>query len=265
MDALLALLAKYDFRAASCVGEWNGRQFSGGGEKTLEWTITPLLAKAAGELSLSLSFRWTGGAPLGLKTVRLFEDDKELSADSTAATADSSLRPTVVALRMPKPKPGAKYTLRATATGGADSAGVVLSRSEPTATFNKDQWARIGGWGGKEIKAAPEIASGWHELEFDATKYIRAAGPLFVAFKYDSYSSPQVMNVRLYVDGRKVAGDLHSCNPISGANTTYSLSLPSRPRSNARITVRALFTSADGWGSVYVGKQGGQKPRSAGR
>jgi hypothetical protein len=157
-------------------------------------------------------------------------------------------------VRVPKPKPAAKYTLRATATGGADSTGVVLSRAEATATFNKDEWARIGGWGGKEIKAAPEITTGWHELEFDATNYLRAPGPTFVVFKYDSYASPQVINVRLFVAGRKAAGDLHSCVPISGANTMYALHLPPRLKSNARVTVRALFTCADGWGSVFVRK-----------
>ena len=139
MDALLALLASHDFRADSRVGEWRGDRFTKGGEQTLRWNVTPLLASAAGECSLSLNFRWTGGAPLALKTVRLFEDDKELGADPTARTADSSLRPAVVTLRVPKPKAGAEYTIRATATGGADSTGVVLSRTEATATFNKEQ------------------------------------------------------------------------------------------------------------------------------
>jgi hypothetical protein len=257
IDALLGLLAKYDFRDANRIGEWKGDQLAKGGEQTLQWDLTPLLARAAGEYSLSLNFRWTGGTPLAMKTVRLFEDDKELTANPVAGTADSSLQPAVVTLRVPKLKSAAKYALRATATGGADSTGVVLSRAEPAATFNKDDWAGIGGWGGKEIKAAPEIATGWHELEFDATKYVRGSGPVFVVFKYDSYGSPRVMNVRLFVDGRKVAGDLHSCNPMSGANTMYALHVPSRPKSNARVTVRALFTCADGWGSVYVRKQGG--------
>ena len=53
-----------------------------------------------------------------------------------------------------------------------DSTGVVLSRIDPTATFNPDEWAGIGGWGGKEIKAGAEVTAGWHELEFDATKYL---------------------------------------------------------------------------------------------
>jgi hypothetical protein len=265
MDALLGLLAKHDFRAASRIGEWKSAQFAKGGEQTLQWDLTPLLARATGEYSLSLSFRWTAGTPLALKAVRLFEDDRELSADPATGTADSFLRPAVVTLRVPKPKPHAKYTVRATASGGADSTGVVLSRAEATATFNKDEWAGIGGWGGKEIKAAPEIAAGWHELEFDATKYVRGPGTVFVVFKYDSYGSPQVMNVRLFVDGRKIAGDLHSCNPISAANTMYSLRLATRLKNNARVTVRALFTYADGWGSVYVRKQAGQKARSASR
>jgi hypothetical protein len=73
------------------------------------------------------------------------------------------------------------------------------------------------------------------------------------------------MNVRLFVDGRKIASDLHSCNPISAANTMYSLHLPTRLKSNARVTVRALFTNADGWGSVYVRKQAVQKTRPANR
>ena len=57
----------------------------------------------------------------------------------------------------------------------------------------------------------------------DVTKYVRGPGTVFVVFKYDSYGSPQVMNVRLFVDGRKIAGDLHWSNPISAANTMYSL------------------------------------------
>jgi hypothetical protein len=265
MDALLALLASHDFRAASRIGEWRGDRFANSGDQTLRWNLTPLLASAAGECSLSLSFRWTGGAPFVLKAARLFENDRELGADPTTKTADSSLRPAVVTLRVPKPKPGADYTLRATASGGGDSTGVVLSRSEATATFDKDKWGRVGGWGGKEIRAAPEVAAGWRELEFDATNCVRAPGEVFVVFKYDSYASPQVMNVRLFVGGRKVAGDLHSCNPISGANTMYALHVPSRLKSNAKVVIRALFTSADGWGSVYVREQVRQKTPRASR
>ena len=264
-DALIGLLAKYDFRDTSRIGEWKATQFAKDGEQTLEWDLTPLLAKAAGEYSLNLNFRWTAGAPLAVKALRLFEDDKELSADSGAETSDASLRPAVFTVHLPKPKPGAKYLVRASATGGADSAGVVLSRAEPAATFNKDEWAGIGGWAGKEIKAAPEITEGWHEMEFDATKYLRAAGPVFVLFKYNSYSSPRIMNVRLFVDGRETSSDLHSCSPISGANTMYALRLPPALKSDAKITLRALFTPADGWGTVYVRKQGGEPPKTATR
>ena len=260
MDSLLSLLAKHDFRDASRIGAWSNVK---PGEQTLEWDLTPLLAKATGEYALSLGFRWTAGDPLALKAVRLFENDTELNADTQPETADATLRPAVFSVRLPQPKPGAKYLVRATATGGADSAGVVLSRAEPAATFNKDEWAGIGGWAGKEIKAAPEITDGWHEMEFDASKFLREPGPVFVLFKYNSYSSPRVMNARLFVDGREVAGDLHSCNPISGANTMYALRLPLIPGS-AKVTVRALFTPADGWGTVYVKKQAEAK-KTAGR
>ena len=99
------------------------------------------------------------------------------------------------------------------------------------------------------------ITEGWHEMEFDATKHISEAGPVFVMFKYNSYSSPKVMNVRLFADGREVSADLHSCSPMSGANTMYSLRLPPGQKSDAKITVRALFSPADGWGTVYVKKQ----------
>jgi hypothetical protein len=265
MDSLLGLMAKHDFRDASRIGAWTPVQLAKGGEQTLEWDLTPMLAKAAGEYSLSLNFRWTAGDPLALKAVRLFENETELSADSQPETADATLKPAVFTVHLPKPKAGAKYMVKATATGGADSAGVVLSRAEPAATFNKEEWAGIGGWGGKEIKAAPEITDGWHEMEFDASKLLREAGPAFVLFKYNSYSSPRVMNVRLFVDGREVAGDLHSCNPISGANTMYALRMPSAPRSDSKVTVRALFTHADGWGTVYVRKQGEDKSKTAAR
>ena len=258
-DALLGLLSKHDFRESSRIGVWMPAQFAKEGEQTLEWDITPMLAKATGEYALHLGFRWTDGAPLALKAVRILEDSTELNADTGAETADASLKPAVATVRVPKPKPGAKYIVRATATGGADSAGVVLSRAEPVATFNKDEWAGIGGWGGKEIKAAPEITAGWHEMEFDATKHISEAGPVFVLFKYNSYGSPRVMNVRLFVDGREVAADLHSCNPMSGANTMYSLRLPPGQKSGAKVTVRALFSPADGWGTVYVKKQAEKK------
>jgi hypothetical protein len=100
-------------------------------------------------------------------------------------------------------------------------------------------------------------------MEFDATKHVSEAGPVFVLFKYNSYSSPRVMNVRLAVDGKEVAADLHSCSPMSGANTMYSLRLPPGQKSDAKITVRALFTVADGWGTVYVRKQGGEKKTAA--
>ena len=196
--------------------------------------------------------------------MRLFENDTELNADTQPETADATLRPAVFSVRLPQPKTGAKYLLRATATGGADSAGVVLSRAEPAATFNKEEWAGIGGWGGKEIKAAPEITDGRHELEFDASKFLREPGPVFVLFKYNSYSSPRVMNARLFVDGREVAGDLHSCNPMSGANTMHALRLPT-VMTGAKVTVRALFTAADGWGTVYVKKQGADKTKTAAR
>jgi hypothetical protein len=255
VDSLLALLSKHDFRAAGQIGEWKGDQLAGGGEQTLEWEFTRPAELRPDEISLALQFRWTAGTPLTVKTVRLFEDGKELGSDPGGRTADSSLQPAVVILFLPKPKPGAKYTVRATVAGGTDSAGVVLSHAEAAATFNNDEWVRIGGWGGKEIKAATEITSGWYELEFDATKYLRQPGPAFVVFKYDSYVSPQVMSVHLFVDDREVASDLHSCNPISGANTTYALCLPPNLKSDTRVTVRALFTYADGWGSVYVRKQ----------
>ncbi len=254
MDSLLGLLAKHDFRDGSKIAEWKGDSFSKGGEQVLEWDISPQAAKAGGEYALLLSFRWTGGAPLALKAVRLMEDGQELNADTGAETADASLKPAVVTVRLPKPKAGAKYLLRATATGGADSSGVVLCRAEPAATFKKEEWATIGGWGGKEIKAASEITEGWHEMEFDACKHLSTAGPVFVLFKYSSYSSPRVMNVRLLVDGREVSSDLHSCNPISGANTMYSLRLASAPKPGSKVTIRALFSQADGWGEVYVKK-----------
>jgi hypothetical protein len=255
VDALLGVLAKHDFREASKIGTWTPAQFASGAEQTLEWDLTPMLAKATGEYSLNLSFRWTAGEPLALKGVRLFENDTELSADTQAGSSDSTLKPAVWTVRLPKPKAGAKYTVKATATGAADSAGVVLSRAEPVASFNKEEWASIGGWGGKEIKAAPEVTEGWHEMEFDASKHLREPGAVFVLFKYSSYSSPRVMNVRLTVDGREVATDLHSCNPISGANTMYTLRMPPGIKADAKVTIRALFTAADGWGAVYVRKQ----------
>ena len=254
MDSLLGLLARHNFRDASHIGAWMPALMLAGREMTFDWDITPLLAKATGEHALNLNFRWTAGEPFAVKAVRLFENDTELNADTQPETADATLRPAVFSLHLPQPKPGAKYVVRTTATGGADSAGVVLSRAEPAATFNKEEWAGIGGWGGKEIKAAPEITEGWHEMEFDASKHLREPGPVFVLFKYNSYSSPRVMNARLFVDGREVAGDLHSCNPMSGANTMYSLRLPPTT-SSAKITVRALFSPADGWGTVYVKKQ----------
>jgi len=255
VDALLGLIAQYDFRESSRIGTWAPAQFTSGGEQTLEWDLTPFVARAAGDYALHLNFRWTAGAPLALKSVRLLENDTELNADTGAETADAALRPAVVTLRLPNPKPGAKYTLKAVATGGQDSAGVILSRAEAVATFNKEEWSSIGGWGGKEIKAAQEITDGWHQLEFDATKYVGAAGPVFVLFKYSSYSSPRVMGVRLFADGAELSADLHSCNPISGSNTMYALRLPPNLKSGAKITVRALFTPADGWGQVYVKKQ----------
>ena len=261
IDALLGLLSKHDFRDGSRVGVWTPAQFAKEGEQTLEWDITPMLAKATGEYALNLCFRWTEGAPLALKAVRLFEDSAELNADTGVETADATLRPAVVTVRVPKPKAGAKYIIRATATGGPDSTGVVLSRAEPVATFNKEEWADIGGWGGKEIKAAPLITEGWHELEFDATKHLREAGPVFVLFKYASYSSPRVMNVRLFADGKELATDLHSCSPMSGANTMYSLRLPPAVKADAKLTIRALFSPADGWGRVHVKKQA-EKPKT---
>ena len=114
----------------------------------------PALARARGEYSLSLSFRWTAGTPLALKTVRLFEDDKELGSDPAAGTADSSLRPAVVTFAGAEAEARTRSTRCAPPQPAApDSKGVVLSRAEATATFNKDEWAGIGGWGGKEIKA----------------------------------------------------------------------------------------------------------------
>lgn len=256
MDRLLGLLAKHDFRDANRIGAWNG-------DKSFEWDITPLLTRTVGDWALHLNFRYTDGAPIAVKDVRLFEADKEISADAHAETADATLRPALFTVRLPQPKPGAKYVVRAAATGGADSTGAVLFRAEPVATFNAADWTGIGGWGGKEIKAAPEITDGWHEMEFDATKHLTAPGTVFVMFKYSSYGSPRVANVRLLVDGLEVAADPHSCSPISGANTMYALNLPAF-RTNAKITVRALFTRADGWGTVFVRKQVAEKKTAAG-
>ena len=241
MDALLGAAGQLRFPRRGRVGDWRGDQFANGGEQTLRWNLTPLLARAAGACSLSLSFRWTGGAPFALKAVRLFEDERELGATPRRErrTPRSGQPSSPSACRN---RNAARVHASGHAAGGGDSTGVVLSRAEPAATFDKDKWTRIGGWGGKEIKAAPETAAGWHELEFDATNCIRATGQVFVVFKYDSYASPQVMNVRLFVGGRKVASDLHSCNPISGADTMYTLPLPSRRRSNAQVVIRALFS-----------------------
>ncbi len=264
VDGLLGLIAQYDFRENSRIGNWAPAQFKSGGEQTLEWDLTSFVAHAAGDYALHLNFRWTAGTPLALKSVRLLEDGNELNADTGAETADAALRPAVVTLRLPNPKPGAKYTLKAVATGGNDSAGVVLSRAEPLATFNKEEWSSIGGWGGKEIKAAPEITDGWHQMEFDASKCLGSPGPVFVLFKYSSYSSPRVMGVRLFADGAELSADLHSCNPMSGAHTMYALRLPPNVKPGAKITVRALFTSVDGWGQVYAKKQP-EKAKTASR
>jgi hypothetical protein len=257
MDKVVTLLGRYDYRDANRIGAWNGATLAKGGEQTLEWDITPLLTRTVGEWAMHLNFRWNDGEPLAIKNVSLLEGDKEMSNDAHAAkraeVADATLRPALFTVRLPQPKPGVKYVVRATASGAADSAGVVLFRAEPVATFNASDWVRIGGWGGKEIKAAPEINEGWHEMEFDATKQITAAGSVFVMFKYSSYGSPRIANVRLLVDGVEVSADPHSCNPISGANTLYALYLP-QWRVGAKVAVRAVFTRADGWGNVFVRK-----------
>ena len=259
LDAVLALLAQHDFHDANRIGEWTGTQFPKAGDQTIDWDVTRTLKKAAAEYTLYLNFRWSGGAPLAIKSVRLLAGDRELVADNHAATADSSLRPAVYALHLPKAQPGVKYVIRSTASAGPDSTGVVLSRAQPAATFQPAEWAGIGGWGGKEINAAPEITAGWHEMEFDATKILHEPGPVFVLFKYDSYACPRIMNVRLIVDGREVSSELHSCNPMAGANNMYALRLPASASSATptKITIRALFSHADGWGTVFVRKQAG--------
>ncbi len=94
-------------------------------------------------------------------------------------------------------------------------------------------------------------------MVFEVTKQIKQIGPVFVLFKYNSYASPQVMNVRMFVDGQEVSSDLHSCNPISGSNTMYSLRAPAG-RLGAKVTVRAPHARRWLGGRLHFRKQTAQ-------
>jgi hexosaminidase len=66
--------------------------------------------------------------------VALLENGEEIDRDAHAGFAGGNPRATTYALRLPAPKPGARYTLRAqvAGNGGTDSQGVVSFSRVPS-------------------------------------------------------------------------------------------------------------------------------------
>jgi hypothetical protein len=74
-----------------------------------------------------------GACGIDIKRVTLLEDGVEISHDSHKGFAGAESRRPAYTLKVPAPKPGAHYTLRARVAGsdGTDSAGNVLWNFKP--------------------------------------------------------------------------------------------------------------------------------------
>lgn len=254
LQSLQGLLGNHDFRERNLVGRWRPEDFSGGGEKTLKWDVSAF-SKATDDYAIHLCFRWETGTPVRVTAVRLLEDGREISVERRKSEPiDDSRLPIVFTLALRDPKPAAKYEIETTVEGGGrNSAGLVMGRGERQPAFEKDEFTGIGGWGGKTWKEWPEVTDGWHEGEFDVTKQVTKPGPLFVRFQYGSYAGIQVMNVRLYENDRQIAQDLHVGRVMGNVNNQFALPLAA-PRAGAKYTIKALFSKADGYGTVYLRK-----------
>jgi len=89
----------------------------------LEWDITSTV-KAPGQYRVT--FQYTQGAGLNLKSVALFENGKEIARDAHSGFAARNPSKPVYVLNLPAFTADAKYTLRA-AVAGVKSSGIVTS------------------------------------------------------------------------------------------------------------------------------------------
>jgi len=106
------------------IGEWTPAQLSTNATgANLEWDVTPEV-KAPGQYRVT--FQYTQGAGLNLKSVSLFENGKEIASDAHAGFAARNPSKPVYVLNLPAFTANAKYTVRAT-VAGAKSTGTVTS------------------------------------------------------------------------------------------------------------------------------------------
>ena len=84
-------------------------------------------SRSRGRLTVVLLYQ-RGQHALDIQSVALFEDGREISRDDHKGRTGAAHVENTYHLRVPAPKPGATYTLRARirSNGGTDSYGVVL-------------------------------------------------------------------------------------------------------------------------------------------
>lgn len=107
---------------------------------------------------------------------------------------------------------------------------------------------KIGEWKPEQIKTTPA------QLEWDATKYITAAGKVRVSLEHTYGSGIKSDWVALLEDEREISRDEHagSCRPFSPV-VRYSLDVPT-PKAGTKYTIRAQIVGDGGkkaCGSVF--------------
>jgi hexosaminidase len=111
------------------IGEWTPAQLSAGsGGANLEWDVTPEV-KAPGQYRIT--FQYTQGSGLNLKSVSLVENGKEIVTDAHAGFAARNPSKPVYVLNLPAFTANAKYTLRAAVAGVKSSGTVILVFKSP--------------------------------------------------------------------------------------------------------------------------------------
>jgi hexosaminidase len=106
------------------IGEWTPAQLSANPAGTnLEWDAAAQV-KAPGQYRIT--FQYTQGSGLSVKSVSLLENGKEIATDAHSGFAARNPSKPVYVLNLPASNVGAKYTLRAAVSGGKSSGTVAL-------------------------------------------------------------------------------------------------------------------------------------------
>jgi hexosaminidase len=113
------------------VGDWSPAQITTK-LAPMEWDVT---AKVTAAGKASVNFEYTDGVHgLDIAWAALLEDGNEISRDTHDGFTGGSPRKPAYTLAVPAPKPGARYTLRASVAGdgGTDSHGNILWNFRPS-------------------------------------------------------------------------------------------------------------------------------------